>query len=69
MGPRDAFKFAYSKGLIDSESVWLAMIPERNDSVHSYNEAVSERVYLKVVQEFIGAFERSESAVALFFGY
>lgn len=64
LGPRDAFKFAFASGFIDDEELWLAMIPQRNDTVHSYNSAVAQRVFSRVKTEFVAAFERSEHLVA-----
>lgn len=63
LGPRDAFKFAFTNGLIDSETLWLNMIPQRNDTVHSYNSLVSDRVFTAVNNDFVSAFERSEICI------
>src|SRR5262249_41103683 len=45
---RETFERAYQSGWIDEEEVWLAMISDRNQTVHTYNEkfarALVERV-------------------------
>ena len=69
LGPRDAFKFAFSSGFIESDSEWLSMIPQRNDTVHSYNDEVSERVFNNVNLKFVQAFSKAEKAIASHFGF
>lgn len=39
MSPRQAIGEAFRKGFIDGESDWLAMIADRNLTVHTYDEA------------------------------
>lgn len=43
--PKSCFKEAYRFGLIDDEEEWLAMIEDRNLSVHTYDEFLAEMLY------------------------
>lgn len=43
--PRDAIKSAFSAGLIEEDSGWLAMIDLRNLTAHTYDERLAERLF------------------------
>lgn len=46
--PREAFKAAYAAGLIDDETVWLAMIADRNRTSHIYSSAMARDVIARL---------------------
>jgi nucleotidyltransferase substrate binding protein (TIGR01987 family) len=42
--PRSVFQQAFLNGLILTETAWLDMIDQRNLTVHTYTEAMAEKV-------------------------
>lgn len=42
--PRGIIKLAYQENLIDHEDVWLAMMEDRNNTAHVYDESVAEQI-------------------------
>ena len=55
--PRDTLSKAYQYNLIDSESIWLAMLDDRNNTSHAYKEHEATVIfnnikkYLPIFQE------------------
>ncbi len=49
-GPKDVIRQAASAGFINHPALWIEMIDERNETSHSYNEEVAERVYLIAIK-------------------
>lgn len=45
LSPKTCFKDAYKHKLIDYDEFWLKMADLRNETVHTYKEAVAEKVY------------------------
>src|SRR3989344_8809562 len=43
--PRSCFKEAFNKGLVEYDEFWMEMIKMRNLTVHTYIEAVAQKVY------------------------
>lgn len=46
--PRQAFVCAFSLGLIEDEKAWIAMMRDRNETSHTYNEDVAEHIFQKI---------------------
>lgn len=46
--PKECFKEAFKFGLIEDDPVWLAMLDDRNLSVHTYNEKIAEEIYARI---------------------
>lgn len=46
--PKTCFKDAYKHKLIDYDDFWLKMADLRNETAHTYKEAVAEKVYSKL---------------------
>jgi nucleotidyltransferase substrate binding protein (TIGR01987 family) len=46
--PRDVLRQAYAGSLIDNESLWLAMLQDRNLSSHTYNEDLALEIYARI---------------------
>lgn len=55
--PRDIFKEAYAKGLLENGEVWLSMLQDRNLSSHTYSQERAMEIYNRVkdiyFEEFI----------------
>ena len=46
--PKDCIREAYAQGLIAYDDAWLAMTDMRNETVHTYNEEVAEKIYARL---------------------
>lgn len=60
--PRNCFREAFRLGLIDYDEYWLEICKLRNETVHTYNEVLAEKIYSELprVRE---AFEKVLAAV------
>ncbi|MGB0679121.1 MAG: HI0074 family nucleotidyltransferase substrate-binding subunit [Polyangiales bacterium] len=54
--PRQAFRAAFTAGLIDDEALWLGMIRDRNLSVHTYDEALAWALMQRIQGGYLSAF-------------
>ena len=45
ISPRQCFREAFRTGLIDHDSFWIEITDTRNYTVHTYNEALAEKIY------------------------
>lgn len=43
--PRSCLQEAFQFGLLDDDEKWLAMMDDRNLTVHTYNEELAEEIY------------------------
>lgn len=43
--PKECFREAYRQGIIGYEEDWLKLVDMRNETVHTYNEEIAERIY------------------------
>jgi len=55
-GSRDAIKVAFRRGLIADGDVWLKMIKSRAQTVHTYNEEVTQEILEDIVNLFYPEF-------------
>jgi nucleotidyltransferase substrate binding protein (TIGR01987 family) len=55
--PRQAISETFRKGFIDSESTWLAMIEDRNLTVHTYDEAFALEMATRIESEYLPLFD------------
>jgi nucleotidyltransferase substrate binding protein (TIGR01987 family) len=62
-GSRDAFQLAFNRGLIKNASAFMQSIKSRNDSSHTYNEAIAKQVYLDIVEVYYAAFIELKQAL------
>jgi nucleotidyltransferase substrate binding protein (TIGR01987 family) len=62
-GSRDAFQLAFNRGLIKNASAFMQSIKSRNDSSHTYNEAIAQQVYLDIVEVYYAAFIELKQAL------
>lgn len=56
MGSRDATREAFARGLIENGTTWMAMIPSRNQTAHTYNEQTADEILADVVAEYFPLF-------------
>jgi nucleotidyltransferase substrate binding protein (TIGR01987 family) len=50
--PREAFKEAFSVGLLNEGDVWIDMLEDRNLTSHTYDEAEARAIYRKVKSNY-----------------
>ena len=55
-GSRDAFKMAYNRGLIGSDTL-IRTIRSRQLTVHTYNESIVDDIYEDIVESYYDAFK------------
>ena len=46
--PRECLKAAYQLGWIHDEAAWLGMLKDRNQTSHTYNEALAEQIVARI---------------------
>ncbi len=56
IGSRDATRTAFKNELIADGEVWMDMIKDRNQTTHTYNLKVAERIAQDILQRFYPAF-------------
>jgi len=56
--PRAVFREAAKHGFIDNPEAWFEFLLARNRTVHTYIEAVAERVYATVKDDFVPALDQ-----------
>ena len=56
-GSRDAAREAYSKGLVADGEGWMDMIRSRNQTSHTYNQAVANEIVLHILQRYHALFQ------------
>lgn len=62
--PRQAIAETYRKGFIDSEATWLAMIEDRNLTVHTYDQAFALEMALRIESQYLPKFDLFLSILA-----
>ena len=55
--PHEILKLGYKVGFIMDEKSWLGMLKDRNSSVHIYSENEADEIVLRVVEEYVPAFQ------------
>lgn len=56
-GSKDATREAFQMGLIEKGEVWMEMIRSRNESSHTYNLEVAERIADKIQSQYFPAIQ------------
>lgn len=46
--PKDVLQEAYAGHLIDDETLWLQMLKDRNQTSHTYDEALADKIYAHI---------------------
>ncbi|MBS7349314.1 MAG: nucleotidyltransferase substrate binding protein [Comamonas sp.] len=60
-GSRDAIRQAFQVGIVQDGEGWMEMIKSRNQSSHTYNEAVANDIAQKVLQRYHPLFAQFEA--------
>ncbi|MDF1554874.1 MAG: nucleotidyltransferase substrate binding protein [Deferrisomatales bacterium] len=60
MGSRDATREAFEKGMVTDGETWMEMIRSRNQTLHTYNQAVAEEICEKVISRYFPLFKALE---------
>lgn len=45
VSPKECFREAYRQGLINYDEDWIKFVNMRNETVHTYDEDIAERIY------------------------
>jgi len=65
-GSRDAIREAFKRQLISDGHAWMAMLQDRNRTVHTYNEATANEILINIRQQYATLFqELTETFAAL----
>ena len=65
--PKECFREAYRHGLIEYSDDWLRFVDMRNETVHTYNQDLAEKIFLalpsvsKRMTDLLGAFRKTKS--------
>ena len=51
--PKEILKTAFQGNIIDQEEVWLAMLNDRNETSHVYDEQVADRIYSHIRSSYV----------------
>jgi nucleotidyltransferase substrate binding protein (TIGR01987 family) len=54
--PKESFREAFRQGLIEYEDNWLTMVDLRNQTVHTYNQDLADKIYSQL-PEFLPLFK------------
>lgn len=46
--PREMVTKAYQSGWVENEKLWLQMLKNRNETSHTYNEDLAEKIYNRI---------------------
>ncbi|MDR3606842.1 MAG: nucleotidyltransferase substrate binding protein [Oligoflexia bacterium] len=56
-GSRDAAREAFQKGLVQNGEAWMEMIRSRNQTSHTYNQAVASEIIEKTTGDYLPEFQ------------
>ena len=60
MGSRDAFREAFSLGLIDNGDEWMETIKSRNQTSHTYNQSIADEICEQICNTYFALFKTLE---------
>ena len=63
-GSRDAARAAYAQGLVEDGEGWMEMIKSRNQTSHTYNQAIADEIASMVTNRYAALFERFAAVMA-----
>lgn len=46
--PKECFREAYRQGFIEYDEDWIKFVDMRNETVHTYNEKIAEKIYAQL---------------------
>ena len=56
--PREALEGAYQAGWLSDEVVWLAMMKDRNETSHAYDEAMARKICKRIRERYLPELRR-----------
>lgn len=56
-GSRDATREAFQRGLVTEGNIWMEMIKSRNQTSHTYNQAVADDIVQRIVSSYCNSFK------------
>ncbi|GHU47686.1 nucleotidyltransferase [Spirochaetia bacterium] len=56
IGSKDSVRFAFQNGLIADGQLWMAMINDRNQTTHTYEEALAELIGKHIIEQYYDEF-------------
>lgn len=62
-GSRDAARAAFAQGLVTDGEGWMEMIKSRNQTLHTYNQAVADEIARLILERYAPLFEAFEAAM------
>ena len=63
LGSRDATRAAFKVGLVEHGDAWMQMIESRNQTTHTYNEEVVDRIVNAITSTYLNEFARLETTL------
>lgn len=63
-GSRDAARAAYAQGLVEDGEGWMEMIKSRNQTSHTYNQAIADEIARMVTTRYAPLFESFATVMA-----
>jgi len=55
-GAKDTFRLAFNRGLISEGELWMQMITDRNNTIHTYNEKTAKEIAKNILEHHFGLF-------------
>jgi nucleotidyltransferase substrate binding protein (TIGR01987 family) len=62
-GSQDASREAFSRGLVEDGEGWMAMIKSRNQTSHTYNQAIAETICEAIISRYHRLFSDLEKRI------
>ena len=56
VGSRDTIREAFNRDLVDDGEAWMAMLIDRNQTSHTYNEEIAEEIFCKIISKHFDLF-------------
>jgi len=63
--PKEILKEAFQGGLIEDESIWLQMLYDRNQTSHTYDEELADKIYKNIVSIYYPLMSRTFNSLVL----
>lgn len=62
-GSRDAFRTAFSRGLVKNGETWMEMIESCRQSAHAYDESIAKSITAKIINPYFAEFAQLKTAL------
>lgn len=63
--PKTVLREAFAAGLIRDEELWLAMLDDRNATVHIYKEQLSKDIYNRIQGKYVVALKELADSIKI----